>query len=543
MMKNMRRGIPNLFKEGTRHRVGPEALLRNLEATKQLADLTRSSMGPNGMNKMLINHLDKIFVTSDTCTLLNEMEIAHPAAKMLVMAAQMQETEVGDGSNLVIALGGELLGLAEELLQMGLHTADIISGYTKGGRKCLELVDSLVVDKIEGKAVFDKDQLVRAILAPMASKQYGYERFLAPLVAEACLSVMPQNSFNFAVDNVRVVKLLGGSIQQSEVIRGLVIPQDTLTSVKKLADVKVAVFTCSLAAADTETKGTVLIHNADELMNFNKSEEREIERLIKGIHEAGVRLVVTGSTVDDMALHFLEKYQIMVLKITSKFELRRICKATQSRALVALQSPRPEEIGFIQSVYVREVGLTKITVLEQGAADHSNVATVLLRASTHNHLNDIERAIDDGVNTVRALTRDGRLVAGAGAFEIELARQLQQFASTQTGLEQYALAKFASSLEVIPRALAENAGHNAMETISALYAAHEKGQSTAGVDITSGTVCNAVDRSIFDLLALKKQAIKLTLDAVLTVLRVDQIIQAKQAGGPKMPKQNNWDED
>jgi len=546
-MRNMRRGIPNLLKDGTRHRSGlQEAVLKNLEACKQLADITRTSMGPNGMNKMLINHLDKIFVTSDTATLLKELEVAHPAAKIMTMAAHMQEAEVGDGSNLVIILIGELLANAEELILQGLHPSDIIAGYTKAYRKCLELLESpdLVVERFDGKDIENKEKVARALLSPMASKQYGYEHFLAPLVAEACMAVMPKNPFNFQVDNVRVVKILGGTLRESEVINGMVIPYPTLGSIKRIENAKVAVFTCAIQCADTETKGTVLIENASELMSFNVSEEREIERTIKAIADSGVRVVVTGETIDDMAIHFLEKYGMIALKCPSKFELRRICKATKARPLVSLGPVRPEEQGFAACVSVREFGLQKVTVFEQGALDHVQVATILLRSSTHNILNDVERAIDDGVNTVRALTRDGRLVAGGGAFEIELARRLGNFATQAPGLEQYALDRFAKALEVVPRALAENGGQVAMDVISQLYAAHEKGQLHAGFDIEKHAVGDIYkEQGIMDLLGLKRQAIKLAIDAVLSILRIDAIIQSKPAGGPKgKQNQGHWDD-
>lgn len=250
-----------------------------------------------------------------------------------------------------------------------------------------------------------------------------------------------------------------------------------------------------------------------------------------------MKVIVTGETIDDMATHFIEKYGMIALKVPSKFELRRICKATKARPLVSLGPVRPEEQGFAACVSVREFGMQKVTVFEQGASDHVQVATILLRSSTHNILNDVERAIDDGVNTVRALTRDGRMVAGAGAFEIELARRLADFSTQAPGLEQYALDRFAKSLEVVPRALAENAGQVAMDVISQLYAAHEKGAVFAGFDIEKNCVAEvARDQGIVDLLHLKKQGIKLAIDAVLSILRIDAIIQSKPAGGPKRPQ-------
>ena len=493
----------------------------------------------------MINHLDKIFVTSDTATLLSEMEIAHPAAKMVVMAAAMQESEIGDGSNFVIVLAGELLHQAEELLTMGLHPSEIIAGYSKAGKQALALIEKLFIESVPQEALQDLATLTRIVTSPIAAKQYGYESFLAPLVARACLTVMPRNPYNFLVDNVRVVKVLGGNLYQSEVVRGLVLPGDSLGSVSSVEQAKVAVFTCSIAAADTETKGTILIHNAKELMSYNDSEEREIERVIKSIADSGVRVVVTGSTVDDIAGHFLDKYKLMTIKTTSKFELRRICKATKARPLVALGPVRSEEIGYASHVYVREVGGSKVTVFKQEEGDASSIATILLRASTHNILNDVERAIDDGVNTVRALTRDNRLLAGAGAVDIELARQLHAFVAQAPGLEQYALSKFASALEVVPRALAENAGLEAMDVVSQLYAAHEKGDAKVGVDVEGKGVDDmATKAGVLDLMQVKRQGMRLAVDAVLTVLRVDSIISAKQAGGPKMkPQGGNWDED
>jgi len=268
--------------------------------------------------------------------------------------------------------------------------------------------------------------------------------------------------------------------------------------------------------------------------------------VIKSIAESGVRVIVTGSTVDDIAQHFLDKYRIMTIKTTSKFELRRICKATKARPLVALGPVRSEEIGYASKVFVREVGGSKVTVFKQEEGDASGVATILLRASTHNILNDIERAIDDGVNTVRALTRDNRLLAGAGAVDIELARLLYSFASSAPGLEQYALTKFAVAMEVVPRQLAENAGMDAMEVVSQLSAAHEKGGAKVGVDVEGRGIEDMVKKAgVVDLMAVKRQGMRLAVDAVLTVLRVDSIIQAKPAGGPKMGggQGQNWDED
>jgi len=251
MMKNMRRGVPNLFKGGTKTYSGHEAVVRNIKACKQLSDLTRTSLGPNGMNKMIVNHLNKLSVTSDCATIMSEMEIEHPAAKMIVMAAEMQEHEVGDGSNFVVALCGELLSQAEDLILMGMHPTEILTGYLKAGKKAIEFLEDLEIYKVDAKEMFNTAKVAQCIATAIASKQFGYELFLSKLVAEACVAVMPKKPEFFSVDNVRVVKLQGGSIEQSELVRGMVIDRDTEGTIKKVKDAKVAIFQGSIAPPDT----------------------------------------------------------------------------------------------------------------------------------------------------------------------------------------------------------------------------------------------------------------------------------------------------
>jgi T-complex protein 1 subunit theta len=316
----------------------------------------------------------------------------------------------------------------------------------------------------------------------------------------------------------------------------VVIPKDTEGEIDELKNVKVAVFTCSVGAAEGETKGTVLIHNAEELMNFSKSEELEMEAMIKGIKDSGVDCIVTGGAIDDMALHFIEKYKMMIIRISSKFELRRLCRAIKARPLVAAGPVSPEDQGYCSHIYVKELGQTRVTVFNQDKKDDTAVATILLRASTKHILEDVDRAIDDGVNIVKAMCKymPAKFVAGAGASDLEMSRRLTEYASTTTSLDQYSIKAFAEALEVFPRTLAENAGHDALTVLSDLYSAHEQGNIHAGVNIEDREI--DMKTEVLDLAITKKQALKLATDAVTTILRVDQIIQARQAGGPKVPQ-------
>ncbi|CAI5461097.1 unnamed protein product [Closterium sp. Yama58-4] len=702
-------GLQSLLKEGHKHLTGlEEAVLKNIEACKQLSHITRTSLGPNGMNKMIINHLDKLFVTSDAATIVAELEVQHPAAKLVVLAAKAQQEEVGDGANTVVSLAGELLAGAEELIRSGLHPSEIIAGYAKATDKVLEELETLVAegsDKVDvrskvevekrlvsavaskqfgsepvlcpliadvdvrskaevekrlvaavaskqfgsepvlcpliadvdvrGKVEVEKrlvsavaskqfgsepvlcpliadvdvrskaevekrlvaavaskqfgsepvlcpliadvdvrskveveKRLVSAVaskqfgsepvLCPLiadvdvrckvevekrlvsavASKQFGSEPVLCPLIADACMQVCPGNPNNFNVDNVRVAKILGGGLHDSKVVRGMVLKTDSTGTIKHATKAKIAVFGTGIDTQATETKGTVLIENAEQLENYAKSEEARVEQAIREVAESGATVVVSGQTVGEMALHFCERYKLMVLKISSKFELRRFCRTTGAVSLVKLQKPTADELGFADSVSVQEIGGSTVVVVENESGGNL-VATVVLRGSTDSILDDVERAVDDGINTYKALCRDSRVLPGGGATEIELARRLKQFARTQVGLDQYAIDKYSEALEVIPRTLAENAGMDVTEILSALYAAHSGGPDgtggnfRVGVDVTGAGVRDLTTDNIWDLFATKYWAIRFAADAVTTVLRVDQIIMAKVAGGPR----------
>jgi len=534
--------MQSMMKDGAKSFKGlEEAVFRNIEACRQLTKILRSSFGPNGMNKMVINHLDKLFVTNDAATMLKELEVQHPAAKMIVFASQMQEKEIGDGTNWVLIFAGALLGSAEELLKMGLSPAEVIEGYQMACKKALEILPELVCYTV--KDMRDSSEITRAIKSSISSKQYGNEDFLSELIIKACLSVYPMNG-NFNVDNVRVTKILGSGIYASEVVNGMVFTRHVEGDVKRVNNAKICVFTCPLDMMATETKGTVLINNADELMNFSQREEEQLENKIKSIVEAGCNIIVTGGKAADMAIHFCNKYKVMVVRLNSKFDVRRLCRATQATALPMLSVPSPEETGHCDSVYLDEIGETPVVVFKQEREDTA-IATVVVRGATTNIMDDISRAIDDGVNSFKALTRDPRMLPGAGAVEMELANRISTYGQTIPGLEQYAIKKFAEAFEVVPRVMAENAGVKATELVSKLYAAHNNGEKNIGFDIEGdgATTCDALEAGILDGFLSKHWGLKFSCDAACTVLRVDQIIMAKPSGGPKPKANPDWDED
>ncbi|GIY23460.1 t-complex protein 1 subunit theta [Caerostris darwini] len=527
-------GISQMFQEGTKHFSGlDEAISRNIEACVQLADTLKSTYGPYGMNKLIINHLEKMFVTSDAAVILNELEIQHPAAKLMVFASDIQEREVGDGTSFVIILAGALLQNAEELLKMGLAPVEIVQGYELALDKALEILPNLMCTEV--KDCLNEEEAVKGIRAALMSKAYGNEDFLARLIAKACILVK-QEKMPFNVDNVRVTKIIGSGIDDSSIIEGMVFKRMVEGDIQKVEKATVAVFTCPFDSQMTETKGTVLIQSANELLNYSRGEETLLEQQIKEIADAGIRVIVSGGKYGDMALHYLNKYKIMAVRLQSKFDVRRLCKTVGATPLPKVCTPSKEECGFCDQVYVSEIGDTHVVIFKQ-ENKQSRISTIVIRGSTDSLMDEFSRAVDDGVNNFKALSQDGRLVPGAGAVEIELAKQISKYGETLPGLEQYSVKKFADSLESLPKALGDNAGLKSSEIISKLYAAHQEGDRSVGIDIDGEqSVKNVEKAGILDLYVTKHWGIKNALDAVNTILRVDQIVMSKPAGGPKPPQ-------
>jgi T-complex protein 1 subunit theta len=542
MNLNTAAGLSGMLKDGHQSLEGLDAAtLRNITAAKELSRIVSTSLGPNGMNKLVVNHLEKITVTSDCATIVKELEIEHPAAKMLSLAATMQDEECGDATNLTVSFAGGLLSATEELLRSGLHTSEIIAGYKKAGDKLAQILPTLVHRTIDE---ITEESLAEAIMPVLAAKQFGCDEVLAPLVAKACLATASgkksSSKISVSPDAVRVTKILGGRMDQSQVIHGFVALRGAESTLTSAVDAKITVFGCGIEASGTEAKGTVLMNNAEDLKGYNKSEEVKMEEIIKSIADSGTKVIVSGGTVSEMAMHFIERYNMVLIKIPSKWELRRLCAATNASALVRLGPPTPDEMGYADEVVVEEIGGRPVTIFRQTSSleDGCRLATIILRASTTNVLMDLERAVDDGVHACKQLCKDGRLVPGAGAAEMELAVQIRNYADSCPGLDQYAIRAFAKTLEFAPKVLAENAGLDASHVLAGLSAAHANGHATAGVDIEGGldgTSDNSsgilMDNHVCDILATKLSAFRLAVDAALTVLKVDQIIMSKPARG------------
>ncbi|CDW55801.1 Cpn60 TCP1 domain containing protein [Trichuris trichiura] len=475
-------GFPRLLKEGARHFRGiEETVHRSVEACLGLAQTVRSSYGPTGMNKVIVNRLEKLFVTNDAATVLKELQIEHPAAKLLVMASEEQEREVGDGTNGVIILAVALLENARELIHMGLSAPMVISGYELAGEKALEYLSGIIT--LYSKAVAE------VIRSSILTKQYGNADFLAQLVTSACQMVLPKNPMNFNVDHVRTVKVLGASVTASTLFNGMVFAHSIATELNKVEKAKVVVFSCPFDLVQAETKSTVSLNTAKELMQFAGGEEKNIEEFVKGLHQLGINVVVTGGKLGDLHVHFLNKYKMLGVKVGSKFDLRRLCRSVGAVAIPTL------EVGECDEVYIDEIGSDELAFFKQNlTAGH--IATIIIRGSSANVMDDTERAVIDGINNFPWLK--SVLLFRTTAFLLAVVRLSLNWLLCP-GMEQYSINKFAVSMEVLPKQLADNSGPEGT------------------------TVADMVPLGIYDPYLTKYWMIKLATNLAVTLLSVDQV--------------------
>lgn len=399
---------------------------------------------------------------------------------MVMMASKMQEQECGDGTSLVLALAGELLTQAEILIKMGLHPSQILLGYEAASTKVVELLENVQALKLQD--IRDQVEVSKCLTACISSKLHDYAPHFTQLVAKACIQCTPKDPSNFDTQSVRICKIQGGNPLDSLVMQGLIVSRSSECQINRCDKPKIAIYGCALDTQVTDEKTTVLLTNAEDLKKYTRGEEDHCEEVVKAIADSGCTAIILGGSISEIMKHYVEKYKIMIVKVLSKFELRRLAKALSARIITKLGAPTAEEFGCCDSIVVEEVGSQKITRFYNNS-ENCNYSTVILRGNTKNTLDDIERAIDDGVNVFSQMARDGTFCPGAGATEIVLAAQLEEFASKIKGLDQYSYNNFARAFEVIPRILADNAGLNSNEIISSMYALNGKDKGFFGLDI------------------------------------------------------------
>jgi thermosome len=525
-------GVPVLIlKEGTERSRGRDARENNIMAVRALADAVRTSLGPRGQDKMLVDSLGDVTITNDGATILDEIEVQHPAAKMLVQVAKAQDSETGDGTTSAVVLCGEYLKQALGLITSGVHPTVIISGYRKAVDKASEILNNMSIDC----SIKDRGMLLKVCNTSMASKLVSEAKeFLSPIAVDAVLQITEVNPEGIVadIDHIKVEKKEGGSIRETQLVRGVIIDKEIVHSEmpRSISDAKIALLNASMEVEKTEMDAEIRITNPEQMQSFLDEEQRMLKSISEKVKEVGANVVFAQKGIDDKVQHHLAKAGILAVRRVKKSDMEALARATGGQVVSTIDHLTSKDLGNCKTVEERKVGNDKMVFVE-GCKDPKTVS-VLIRGGTERVVDEAERAFHDAVSVVRDAVEDGKVVPGGGAPEVEVASQLREYASSLKGREQIAVNKFADAMEVIPKSLAENAGHDPIDVIVALRAEHGSNKNTMGIDILTGKAKDMVKAGVIEPLRVKIHAIRSATEAASLILRIDDVIASKRSAGP-----------
>ena len=520
-----------IMPENASRMIGKDAQRNNIMAARIVADTVKTTLGPKGMDKMLVNSVGDIIVTNDGVTILEEMEIEHPAAKMMVEIAKTQEDEVGDGTTTAVMLAGKLLENAERLLDQKIHPTVIIKGYRLAGEKAQEILQNLATNL----DISNIDLLKQIAMTAMTGKsaETAKEKF-----AEILVSAVKQIETNGKIDltNIKIEKAKGNGIEDSELIKGIVLDKERVSidmpvSVK---DARIALIDSALEIKSPGTDTKISINTPDQMQSFLDQEEKMIKAMVDKIRSSGANVLFCQKGIDDIAQYFLAKYGIYACRRVAKSDMEKLARATSGKIISNFNEITVEQLGKADLIEEIKHGEEAMTYVR--GCQNPKALTILLRGGTPHVMDEMERAMKDGLGDVAAALRDGKVVAGGGAVEIELSKELRKFAQGLGGREQLAVEEFASSLEFIPSTLAENAGMDPIDVITELKARHDKGEKYAGLNLFTGKVEDNLHAGIVEPLRIKTQAINSSTEVSMMILRIDDVI----ASSDKKPKQQGY---
>jgi len=526
-----------ILPEGTFRQQGRGAQGQNIAAAKAVADAVRSTLGPKGMDKMLVDSIGDIVITNDGVTILEEMEIEHPAAKMMVEVAKTQAEEVGDGTTTSVIIAGELLKKAGELLDQEIHPTVITRGFRLARDEALKILDEISIPVSLNDAVI----LKQIALTSMSGKSMEKASpALADIVVEAVKTVAVQSNGKVEVDtsDIKREKKHGGSAEETELVRGIVLDKDVVHPAmpKKVKDAKIALVDTALEIKETETDAQIRITSPDQMQAFVEQEQRMLKAMVDKVIASGANVLFSQKGIDDMAQHYLGKKGILTARRVKQSDMEALAKATGGRIVTNLDDLTATDLGYAKTVEEEKVGGDEMIFVRD--CKDPKAVTILVRGSTEHVVDEVDRSIEDAIGAVSSAVEVGKIVYGAGAPEAEVAKRIKKFAEKFSGREQLAIQSFGEAMEVIPRALAENAGLDPIDILVELRAAHEQGKIVYGVGIDEGKVVDVSKLGVVDPLKVKTQAIKSASEAAEMILRIDDIISASKlgkggmAGGP-----------
>ena len=518
-----------ILKEGTKRDKGKDAQYNNIAAARAIADAVRSTLGPRGMDKMLVDSLGDVVITNDGVTILKEIDVDHPAAKMLVEVAKTQDEEAGDGTTTAVVLAGELLKKAVDLIESNIPPTIIAGGYRLACNKAQEILDKCA------KPIDPKDKKALKIIAEtsMISKSVSGSRdYLADLCVSAISEIAEKidNEWTVDMDNIQVVKKTGGSMDDSELIQGVIIDKEPVHPgmPTKIAKAKIALLDAAIEVQKTEIDAKIEITDPSQMQAFLDEEENMLRKMVKTIKDSGANVVFCQKGIDDLAQHFLSKEGIFAVRRVKKSDMEKLAKATGANVVTKIDELGADELGTAAMVEVKKIQEDDMTFVT--GCKNPKAVSMLLRGGTNHVIDEVERSLDDAMSVVAVAVEDGKMVTGGGSTAVEIAMKLREYAASIGGREQIAIDAYASALEVIPTALAENAGLDPIDILINLRKAHKDKKIHAGLNVYTGKVVDMSSEKVVEPIRVGRQAINSATDAAILILRIDDVIASR--GGP-----------
>lgn len=525
-----------ILPEGYQRTIGKDAQRNNIMAAKLVAETVRTTLGPKGMDKMLVDSLGDVVITNDGVTILEEMQIEHPAAKMIVEVAKTQEDEVGDGTTTAVVFAGELLKNAERLLDQEVHPTVIAKGYRIAAEEANRILNAIAVDVTEKNEDILRDIAITAMTGKGAE---AAKEALADLAVKAVKQVADKEDNKFAIDldNIKLEKKVGSGTEDSELIQGIVLDKERVHSgmPRFVKNAKIALIDSAIEIRDTETDAKIQITDPSQLQSFIDQEEKMIKAMADQVIKSKANVVFCQKGIDDIAQHYLAKAGIYAARRVKKSDMEKLTRATGATIVTNLHDLSEKDLGTSGLVEVQKIGDEEMTFVRE--CKNAKAVTILIRGGTEHVVAEVERAMKDALGDIAAALKIGKVVAGAGAPEIEVARELRNFANKLSGREQLAVLAFADSVEIIPRTLAENAGLDPIDMLTELKSQHDKKNKWAGIDVFKGKVIDVWKTGVIEPLKIKTQAIKSASEVAELILRIDDVIAAGNLSGegPSMP--------
>ncbi|MCW4037925.1 MAG: thermosome subunit beta [Candidatus Bathyarchaeota archaeon] len=521
-----------ILREGSSRRKGKEAQYANIQAAKVVAEVVKATLGPRGMDKMLVDSLGDLTITNDGHEILKEIDVEHPAAKMIVEVAETQDDEVGDGTTTAVILAGDLLKRAQELLDKNIHATTLVAGYRKAAEEALRILKSVAVDV----DLDDRETLGNIVKTSMRSKVIGLAGdHFADIAIDAVKQVTETKDGEMTADkdDIQVIKKTGKSLIDTQLIQGIVVDKEVVHSdmPKRIEDAKIALIDSALEVQKTEMDAEIRIRDPVQMKAFLDEESRMLKEMVNKILESGANVVLCQRGIDDVAQYFLTKGGALAVRRIKSSDMEKLTKATGARLITNLDDLTAKDLGEARLVEERKIGDDKMVFIEE--CKSPKAVSILIRAGLERLIDEVERALNDALSVMVDIVKQNKIVAGGGAIEAELSKRIRDYAATVGGREQLAIEAFADSLEIIPVTLAENAGLDPIDILVALRSAHEEADGLwKGVNVFTGKVVDMMDDAVLDPLAVKEQAIKSAVEASSMILRIDDVIASAKTPPP-----------